>query len=148
MADPLRDPAAEELVGLVRHHTTHNQAMEPITVNISEPQSESEPVKGIPTTGGGPTRAERDSLGAMEVPRDVHWGIHTARALQNFPVARRPISVYTDLMIALAQVKKAAALANKEIGVREATKADLIGQACDEIIAGEHHDQFLVGVIQ
>jgi len=117
-------------------------------VNISEPYSESEPVKGIPTTGGGPTRVERDSLGSMEVPRDALWGIHTARALQNFPVTRRPISVYTDLIVALALVKKAAALANKEIGVLDATKADLISQVCDELIAGEHHDQFLVGVIQ
>jgi aspartate ammonia-lyase len=139
---------APRLVGWWGHLLTTNQATEPINVNTTEPYSESEPVKGVPTTGGGPTRVERDSLGSMEVPRDALWGIHTARALRNFPVTRRPISVYTDLIVALAQVKKAAARANKELGVLDAAKADVISQVCDELIAGKHHDQFLVGVIQ
>ncbi|HCU77476.1 MAG TPA: aspartate ammonia-lyase, partial [Microbacterium sp.] len=40
-----------------------------------------------------PTRTETDSLGSMEIPADAYWGIHTARALENFPISRRPISV-------------------------------------------------------
>ncbi|MBC7723555.1 MAG: aspartate ammonia-lyase [Burkholderiaceae bacterium] len=95
-----------------------------------------------------PTRTERDSLGTMEVPADVYWGIHTARALENFPITRRPISVYPDLIRALARVKQAAARANKLIGVLDPVKADLIERVCEEIVAGKLHDQFLVGVIQ
>jgi aspartate ammonia-lyase len=98
-------------------------------------------------TRGG-TRTEIDSLGPMEVPADVYWGIHTARALENFPITRRPISVYPDLVRALATVKLAAARANREPGVPEPAKADVIERACQEIIDGELHDQFLVGVIQ
>ncbi|MDQ1605727.1 MAG: aspartate ammonia-lyase, partial [Microbacteriaceae bacterium] len=60
-----------------------------------------------PTTG--PMRTESDSLGSMQIPADAYWGIHTARALENFPITRRPISVYPDLIEALARVKQAAA---------------------------------------
>ncbi|MCW4386730.1 aspartate ammonia-lyase [Salinibacterium sp. SYSU T00001] len=96
----------------------------------------------------GATRSDRDSLGALEVPADVYWGIHTARALENFPITRRPISVYPDLIRAIARVKQAAARANREIGVLEAEKADIIEQVCEEIVAGALHEQFVVGVIQ
>ena len=44
------------------------------------------------------TRTETDSLGSLEIPADAYWGIHTARALENFPISKRPISVYTDLV--------------------------------------------------
>jgi aspartate ammonia-lyase len=98
--------------------------------------------------GDGPTRTETDSLGSMQVPAGAYWGIHTARALQNFPISRRPISVYPDLIRALARVKQASARANKAIGVLDADKADLIERVCIEIIDGNLHDQFLVGVIQ
>jgi aspartate ammonia-lyase len=96
----------------------------------------------------GPTRTDRDSLGSMEVPADVYWGVHTARALENFPITRRPISVYPDLIRAIARVKQAAARANLEIGVLEASKAEVIDRVCEEIIGGALHDQFVVGVIQ
>ena len=96
----------------------------------------------------GPTRTESDSVGSLEIPADAYWGIHTARARENFPITRRPISVYPDLVRALAMVKQAAARANKELGTLSATKADLIDQVCEEIKGGELHDQFMVGVIQ
>jgi len=95
-----------------------------------------------------PTRTETDSLGSLEIPAEAYWGIHTARALENFPISRRPISVYSDLIRALATVKQAAARANKQIGVLEPATADLIDRVCEEIIGGELHDQFVVGVIQ
>ncbi|MCU1638778.1 MAG: aspartate ammonia-lyase [Microbacteriaceae bacterium] len=95
-----------------------------------------------------PTRLERDSLGSMRIPANAYWGIHTARALENFPITRRPISVYPDLIRALARVKQAAARANREIGVLDPAKADLIERVCLEIVNGELHDQFVVGVIQ
>ncbi|MDO9395678.1 MAG: aspartate ammonia-lyase [Herbiconiux sp.] len=96
----------------------------------------------------GPTRTETDSLGSMQIPRDALWGIHTARALENFPVSRRPISVYPDLVNALAIVKQAAARANRELGVLGRRKAAWIDAACERIRAGEFHEEFLVGVIQ
>jgi aspartate ammonia-lyase len=93
-------------------------------------------------------RTESDSLGSMQIPADAYWGIHTARALENFPITRRPISVYPDLIEALARVKQAAARANRELGVLDPAKAELIDRVCEEIVGGALHDQFLVGVIQ
>ncbi|RPE76570.1 MULTISPECIES: aspartate ammonia-lyase [unclassified Frondihabitans] len=94
------------------------------------------------------TRRETDSLGSRDVPTDAYWGIHTLRAVENFPVANRPISVYPELVVALAVVKQAAARANVEIGVLDPVKARAIEQACDEIRGGALHDEFRVGVMQ
>lgn len=94
------------------------------------------------------TRTEIDSLGTVEVPADAYWGVHTMRALENFPISKRPISIYPDLIVALASVKQAAARANREVGVLTAQKAAWIDEACQRIIDGELHDQFIVGVIQ
>jgi aspartate ammonia-lyase len=94
------------------------------------------------------TRTESDSLGSLEIPGDVYWGVHTARALENFPVTRRAVSVYPDLVRALARVKQAAARANVQIGVLSPEKGDVIDRVCEEIVAGQWHDQFCVGVIQ
>ncbi|KQV05290.1 aspartate ammonia-lyase [Leifsonia sp. Root112D2] len=96
----------------------------------------------------GPVRTESDSLGERDIPVEAYWGVHTSRALQNFPIAKRPISVYPDLIVAFASVKQAAARANKQLGVLEAEKADLIDAACQEIIDGKLLDQFVVGVMQ
>ena len=93
-------------------------------------------------------RVESDSLGSMQIPADVYWGIHTARALDNFPISKRPISVYPDLIVGLACVKQAAARANVELGSLDADKGELIDRACQEVIEGRFHDQFVVGVIQ
>ena len=90
-----------------------------------------------------PTRTETDSLGSVEVPATAYWGVHTMRALENFPICKRPISVYPDLVVALASVKQAAARANREVGVLTAEKAAWIDEACQRIIDGEHHDQFV-----
>jgi aspartate ammonia-lyase len=94
------------------------------------------------------TRTETDSLGSLEIPADAYWGIHTERALENFPIAKRPISVYSDFVRALAMVKQASARANAEIGVLSHDKADLIDRASQLVIDGKYHDQFVVGVIQ
>jgi aspartate ammonia-lyase len=95
-----------------------------------------------------PMRTESDSLGSVQIPADVYWGVHTARALQNFPITRRAIHNYPDLVRALAYVKRAAARANAELGVLEPEKADVIDRVCGEILDGRLHDQFCVGVIQ
>ncbi|MEJ1156322.1 MULTISPECIES: aspartate ammonia-lyase [Microbacterium] len=94
------------------------------------------------------TRTETDSLGSVEIPEDAYWGVHTARALENFPISMRPISVYKDLVAALAMVKQASARANREIGVLSPSKADLIDRAAQLVIDGQFHDQFVVGVVQ
>ena len=93
-------------------------------------------------------RTESDSLGSMEIPADAYWGIHTARALENFPISMRPIWVYRDLVVALAMVKQASARANRDIGVLDAERASLIDRAAQRVIDGEFHDQFVVGVVQ
>lgn len=97
---------------------------------------------------GAAVRVERDSLGEWEVPADAYWGIHTARALDNFPISRRAISNYPDLLVALARVKQAAARANRDLGVLEKDKADAIDSACQEIAEGYLHDEFVLGAIQ
>jgi aspartate ammonia-lyase len=112
------------------------------TVETERPEDEV-----IPTTPG-PMRTETDSLGSVEVPADAYWGVHTRRALDNFPISKRPISVYPELVVALAQVKQAAGRANKELGALDPKKQAWIEEACQRIIDGEFHDQFVVGVIQ
>lgn len=93
-------------------------------------------------------RTESDSLGSADIPSDAYWGIHTLRALENFPITGRPISVYPELIRALAMVKQAAARANKAIGVMEASRADLIDRAASRVLEGGYDDQFIVDVIQ
>ncbi|KQO63199.1 aspartate ammonia-lyase [Curtobacterium sp. Leaf261] len=94
------------------------------------------------------TRTETDSLGHREVPVDAYWGVNTLRALENFPITSVPISVYPDLIEALATVKQAAARANKAIGVLDARRADAIDQAAQEVRDGALRDQFVVDVVQ
>ncbi|MDF7822455.1 lyase family protein [Pontiellaceae bacterium B12227] len=79
------------------------------------------------------TRKEHDLLGEMEIPADAPWGIHTERALENFPMAGNRVS--SRLISALAQVKKACALANKELGMMDASKAESIIYACEQVEA-------------
>ncbi len=95
-----------------------------------------------------PTRLELDLLGEREIPVDAYWGIHTLRALENFPISDQPIGSYADLVRALALVKQAAALANRELGLLDAPCCNAIVAACQEIAGGALHDQFVVDVIQ
>lgn len=94
------------------------------------------------------TRTETDSLGSVEIPAEAYWGVHTARAHENFPIARRPISVYPDFIRAFACVKQAAARANLEIGALDEKRANLIDRACEDVKTGLLIDEFVVGVIQ
>jgi aspartate ammonia-lyase len=94
------------------------------------------------------TRIEHDLLGDRAVPVGAYYGVHTLRAVENFPITGNPISIYPDLIRALACIKQAAATANRELGMLDATKCDAITKACEEIRAGRLHDQFVVDVIQ
>jgi aspartate ammonia-lyase len=94
------------------------------------------------------TRIEHDLLGDRPVPAGAYYGVHTLRAVENFPITGTPISIYPDLVRALACIKLAAALANRELGMLDARKADAIVKACEDVRAGKLHDQFVVDVIQ
>ncbi|MFF9198263.1 aspartate ammonia-lyase [Streptomyces sp. NPDC014779] len=100
------------------------------------------------TAAARPTRREHDLLGDRDVPAEAYWGVHTLRATENFAITGTPISVYPQLVEALAAVKEAAALANEELGLLPAAKAAAIVAACREIRGGALHDQFVVDVVQ
>lgn len=93
-------------------------------------------------------RTERDSIGDSLIPEGAAWGSQTQRALENFPITGIPISHYPEIVVALAQVKKACALTNAELGVLRPDKEQAIVKICDEIIAGQHHNHFAVDVMQ
>src|SRR5438445_1522665 len=93
-------------------------------------------------------RIEHDLLGNREVPADVYYGVHTLRAVENFPITGTPISIYPELIKALAYIKQAAAQANHELGLLDAPRCDAIVAACAELLGGKLHDQFVVDVIQ
>ena len=94
------------------------------------------------------TRLEHDLLGERDVPAEAYYGIHTLRALENFPITGTPIRVYPELITALACVKQAAALTNYELRLLDKARADAIIQACEEIRVGQLHEHFVVDVIQ
>jgi len=94
------------------------------------------------------TRLEHDLLGERQVPAQAYYGIQTLRATENFAITGIPISHYPRFIHSLAYIKKAAALANEELGLLPAPLAQAIAAACDEILAGKYRDQFVVDVIQ
>ena len=94
------------------------------------------------------TRLEHDCIGQMEVPANVYWGIHTQRAIGNFPVSGITDSLHPELIRAYATVKRACAIANEELGLIDPAKAEAIRAACLEIEAGKLADQFPVDVMQ
>jgi aspartate ammonia-lyase len=96
----------------------------------------------------GRTRKEHDLLGERDVPAEFYYGIQTLRATENFPISGVSISHFPDLINALAQVKKAAAGANRELGLLDEAIARAVFQACDEIINGKWHIHFVVDMIQ
>ena len=95
-----------------------------------------------------PTRTEHDLLGERDVPAGRYYGIQTLRAVENFAITGIPIAHYPRLIKSLAYIKKAAALTNRELGLLDPTLTDAIARACDEILAGALHDEFVVDVIQ
>jgi aspartate ammonia-lyase len=96
----------------------------------------------------GQFRTEHDLLGDREVRAEAYYGVHTLRAVENFPITGTPISIYPELIKALAAIKQAAALANHELGLLDQPHCDAIVGACKELMTGALHDQFVVDVIQ
>lgn len=108
----------------------------------------------VPTTrtvdiGFSATRMEHDLLGEAAVPNSAYWGVHTMRAVQNFPITGVPVGHFPELVRALALVKLAAARASHRLGTLAPLKAAAIERACLMIAEeGRFHDQFIVDVIQ
>lgn len=94
------------------------------------------------------TRTEEDLLGSLEVPSHVYYGVQTLRAVQNFALSGVTLSHFPNFVIALAMVKHAAADANHQLGYLSTCKHEAITHACQRIIQGEFHDQFVVDMIQ
>jgi aspartate ammonia-lyase len=92
------------------------------------------------------TRVERDTLGERDVPADAYYGIQTLRAVENFPISG--LRAHPAFIVATAQVKLAAAQVNMTVGRLDRSIGNAIGSAARELIAGRHHDQFVVDVYQ
>ncbi|MDP8995414.1 MAG: lyase family protein, partial [Pseudomonadota bacterium] len=94
------------------------------------------------------TRREADSLGEWELPAEALYGVHTARAAANFPITGTLLRDYSEVIQSLGMVKKAAAMANLELGVLDEHVGHAILRGCDRVIAGEADDAFIVDMIQ
>lgn len=92
------------------------------------------------------TRTEHDLLGSLEVPAEAYYGIHSLRARMNFDLSG--LRLHPELIRALAEVKKACAIANARTGYLDQPIADAISTACDEIASGKLHDQFITDPFQ
>jgi fumarate hydratase, class II len=93
-------------------------------------------------------RIEKDTMGEVKVPSHVYWGAQTQRSIENFKIAQDINKMPKEIIIAFAYLKKAAALANNELGVLADDKKEMISQVCDEILAGKLDDQFPLVVWQ
>ncbi len=100
----------------------------------------------IDTTGT--VRREKDLLGERDVPQRAYYGVQTLRAMENFAITDIQLQHFPRLVTGLAMVKKAAARANLKLGMLDEVRAKAICEACDEIIAGQWHEHFVVDVIQ
>src|SRR5215510_11705165 len=93
-------------------------------------------------------RIEKDFLGEKQVPDEAYYGVQTMRGKENFHITGMPMSSEPYFVKAFGYVKKAAAMANRDLGVIDAKIADAIIHACDRVIAGEYLDQFRSDMIQ
>lgn len=91
-------------------------------------------------------RSESDSIGTKEVPKTAYYGVQTLRAAENFNITG--LKLHKEFINSLAQIKKASAIANNEVGLLDKNIERAIVQACDEIINGSLHDQFIIDPIQ
>ena len=94
------------------------------------------------------SRLEHDLLGDYQVPINAYWGVHTARAVDNFPISGVPIGHYRSLIQALAIVKQSTAQANFELGELAGEINDAISKACQEVAEGKFDSEFVVDAIQ
>ncbi|MEI8046432.1 MAG: aspartate ammonia-lyase [Bacteroidota bacterium] len=93
-------------------------------------------------------RTEKDLLGEKQIPSDAYYGVQTMRALENFQVSGVKTNFYPDYVRAYAMVKLAAARANTEVGRMKKERLEMIEKACQAVIDGKYHDQFLTDLYQ
>ena len=91
-------------------------------------------------------RIEADSIGTKDIPENVYYGVQSLRAAENFHITG--LNMHPEIINSLAYIKKACAITNCEVGLLDKKIANAIVQACDEIIAGKFHDDFIVDPIQ
>lgn len=91
-------------------------------------------------------RSEHDSVGEREVPKDVYYGVQSLRAAENFHITG--LCMHPEIINSIAEIKKASAITNYEIGLLDKRMADAIVRACDEIVEGKLHEAFIVDPIQ
>ncbi len=94
----------------------------------------------------GSSREESDSMGTVKVPVDALWGAQSQRSLQHFPIGNETFPM--SFIHALCLVKKAAAIVNQRLTLLDGTRAKLIQEACDEVLAGKHDEQFPLSIWQ
>ena len=94
------------------------------------------------------TRTEKDLLGEKQIPANAYYGVQTARALENFQVSGVKTNFYPDYVRAYAMVKLAAARANTDVGSMKKERLDAIEKACQAVMDGKYHDQFLTDLFQ
>jgi len=97
-------------------------------------------------SSGAAFRVEKDLVGEAQVPAGAYFGVHTVRAMENFPITGQ--RMHPEMIRSLALIKKAAALVNREAGALPPRIADAIALAADEVIGGKLHDQFPVDPLQ
>src|SRR5436190_22989645 len=102
----------------------------------------------IPYAQAQQTRTEKDLLGEKQIPADAYYGVQTLRALENFQISGVKTNFYPDYVKAYAIVKLAAARANTEVGRMKKERMDAIEKACQAVIAGKYHEQFLTYLYQ
>ena len=93
-------------------------------------------------------RIESDLIGSMEVPAEALYGVQTLRGIENFPISCFHLSDYPLFINGLAMTKLGAAVANHQLGLLTDAQYEAIAQACKEILAGQHHAEFPVDMIQ
>lgn len=100
----------------------------------------------MPVDANSSVRSEHDSIGERSLPKDVYYGVQSLRAAENFHITG--LSMHPEIINSIAEIKKASAITNYEIGLLDKKVADAIVRACDEIAGGKLHDAFIVDPIQ
>ena len=148
-ASPVRSPgSAQEAHGLLpclKHFPLASAGARPPGLVAQRPGL---PLHHLQPLNFSTMRQEQDFLGSKTIPPDAYWGVHTARAVENFPITGHSVAQMPELIRAFAFVKKAAAQANLQLGALNQQQADAISRACDDLIAGQLHEQFVTDVIQ
>jgi len=135
---------------LIQLEKTHPEIYEKMVANAYEAYTEKMSFRGLSSDRNvsNEFRIEHDLLGDRQVPMHALYGVQTLRALENFPITHETIGAYPSLVKSLAMVKKACALANRDLKLLDESICDAITQACDEVIDGAHHEHFVVDVMQ